>query len=255
MMTKDNSKALKIKRRRLELLFLGGALICAAILVRDYRWSVVVEAAPLLLTGLWYSWVLTITSVLIGLPAGIVLALLRTRGRRWSRWLAGSIVEVIRAMPQLMVIFWVYFAIPSLTGVKIPSWPAAIISLSVIASAYLAEVVRGGLNAVPITLHESGYATGLSRFQIMVHIVIPQALRVMIPALISHIVMMFKITSLIYIVGITDFFRAVVLINNRVFEPVPLYIVLALGYFICCYALSLLVRRFDVEEATGSAAV
>jgi ABC-type amino acid transport system permease subunit len=71
----------------------------------------------------------------------------------------------------------------------------------------------------------------------------------MIPSLISHIVMMFKLTSLIYIVGITDFFRAVILINNRVFEPLPLYTMLAIGYFVCCYALSRLVRRFDVEAA------
>ena len=61
--------------------------------------------------------------------------------------------------------------------------------------------------------------------------------------------MMFKLTSLIYIVGITDFFRAVILINNRVFEPLPLYTMLAIGYFVCCYALSRLVRRFDVEAA------
>jgi ABC-type amino acid transport system permease subunit len=75
--------------------------------------------------------------------------------------------------------------------------------------------------------------------------VLPQALRNMVPALIATIVMMFKTTSLIYVVGITDFFRAVILINNREFEPVALYTTLAVGYFVCCWLLSWLVRRFD----------
>jgi len=233
------------RRRRTERLMLVAGLALAAWALREYRWEVVVEAAPLLLSSLWNSWILTLASVGIGLPVGIVLALCRRNGPRPVRMLAAALVEVVRATPQLMVIFWVYFAVPSLTGVRIPSWPAAILSLSIIAAAYLAEVVRGGLNAVPAVLIESAWATGLSRFQVFMHVVIPQALRVMIPSLISHIVMMFKITSLIYIVGITDFFRAIVLINNRVFEPVPLYVTMAAGYFLCCYAFSRLLRRFD----------
>ncbi|CAN1549360.1 HisM ABC-type amino acid transport system, permease component [Burkholderiaceae bacterium] len=243
------SSRIQTRRRRTEVVLLLVALAIFIFIVKDYRWSVVVDAAPLLAQGLAFSWFLTIASVLIGLPMGIVLAILRTQKIKPIRIAAVAIVEIIRATPQLMVIFWVYFALPSLTGVRIPSWPAAVFSLSIIAAAYLAEVVRGGLNAVPHILIESGYATGLSRFQILRHIVIPQALRTMIPSLISHIVMMFKLTSLIYIVGITDFFRAVILINNRVFEPLPLYTMLAIGYFVCCYALSRLVRRFDVEAA------
>jgi len=237
------------RRRWLELALLAALLAAAAFLLKDYRWSVIRDAAPLLLKGLWNSWILTLVAVAIGLPVGIVLAILRLEGARPVRAAVAAVVEIIRATPQLMVIFWVYFAVPSLTGTRIPSWPAAILSLSVIAAAYLAEVVRGGLRAVPPVLVESGFATGLTRGQVLAHIVIPQALRTIIPALVSHIVMMFKITSLIYIVGITDFFRAVVLINNRVFEPVPLYTVLAAGYFVCCYALSCAVRRFDKEAA------
>ncbi len=223
-------------------------------LVKDYRWSVVVNSAPLLLTGLWYSWVLTVVSVAIGLPIGVVLAFGRMARWRTLRLLAGAYVETIRAMPQLMVIFWIYFAVPALTGSRIPSWPAAILSLSLMAAAYLAEVVRGGLKSVPKVLVETGFASGLSRIDILRFIVIPQALRTMIPAIIAHVVMMFKITSLIYIVGITDFFRAVILVNNRVYEPIPLYITLAAGYFTCCYVLSRAVRMFDVR-ASNTASV
>lgn len=221
-------------------------------LVKDYRWSVVWNSSPLLLTGLWYSWLLTLISVAIGLPCGIVLALGRRSRSRPLRLISGAYVEVVRAVPQLIVIFWIYFAIPALFGTRIPSWPAAIVSLSMMAAAYLAEVVRGGLKSVPAVLIETGHSSGLSKADILRFIVIPQALRTMIPAIIAHVVMMFKITSLIYIVGITDFFRAIILVNNRVYEPIPLYVTLAAGYFVCCYALSRLVRLFDNRLGTTS---
>jgi len=100
----------------------------------------------------------------------------------------------------------------------LPAWTAAIVSLSLIAASYLAEVVRAGVQSVPRIQTESGLVTGLTRVQIFSSIVLPQALRNMIPALIATLVMMFKTTSLIYVVGITDLFRAVILINNREFH-------------------------------------
>jgi His/Glu/Gln/Arg/opine family amino acid ABC transporter permease subunit len=226
---------------------LGVSVICLLIvfLLRNQRWEVVIASAPFLLKSLGISWLLTIMSIGIGLPAGILLALLRSSGPAVVKHIATGMIEVIRATPQLMVIFWVFFAVPALTGHKVPAWTAATVSLSLIAAAYLAEVVRAGLASVPRIQIESGLATGLSRGQILASIVLPQALRNMVPALIATLVMMFKITSLIYVVGITDFFRAIILTNNREFEPVPLYTTLAIGYFVCCWLLSWLVRRID----------
>jgi polar amino acid transport system permease protein len=244
----SGSNSLDGDRARYRRINLALAVIAAVLFVwymKDYRWSVVWKSAPLLLSGLWNSWILTITSVAVGLPLGIVLAIARTSRLRVLRALSISYIEVVRATPQIMLIFWVFFAVPAFTGSRIPPWPAAIISLSLIAAAYLAEVVRGGIRSVPNVLIETGHASGLSRHDVLRFIVIPQALRTMIPAIIAHVVMMFKITSVIYIIGITDFFRAVILVNNRVYEPLPLYLTLAAGYFICCYALSRIVRLFD----------
>lgn len=241
--------ASETRARRINLLLVVAAVSCLVWLVKDYRWSVVINSAPLLLKGLWYSWVLTLACIAIGLPCGILLALGRRSRIGPVRYVSGAYVEIVRATPQLLVIFLVYFAVPALFGTRIPSWPAAILSLSMMAAAYLAEVVRGGLKSVPSVLIETGFSSGLSRMEILRFIVIPQALRTMIPAIIAHVVMMFKITSLIYIVGINDFFRSVVLVNNRVYEPIPLYLTLAFGYFICCYLLSRLVRLFDNRAA------
>ena len=226
-------------------LLMGAMLVTLVYLLRGQRWSVIAASGTFLLKSLGVSWLLTLCAIAIGLPAGIVLAVLRDGGPKWLRRLAIVVIEIIRATPQLMVIFWVFFAIPALTGQKVPPWTAAIISLSLIAAAYLAEVVRSGLGSVPKIHIESGFATGLSRGQILLSIILPQALRNMLPALLATLVMMFKITSLIYVVGIIDFFRAVILINNREFEPVVLYSTLAAGYFTCCWLLSWLVRKLD----------
>jgi His/Glu/Gln/Arg/opine family amino acid ABC transporter permease subunit len=223
----------------------GGMLLAGVVLLRHERWDVVIASGPFLLKSLGVSWLLTLAAIGIGLPAGILLALLRTGGPTPVKQIAVGVIEVVRATPQLMVIFWVFFAVPALSGQKVPAWTAAIISLSLIAASYLAEVMRAGILSVPSIQIESGLATGMTRAQIMSSIVLPQALRNMVPALIATVIMLFKITSLIYVVGITDFFRAVILINNREFEPIALYTTLAVGYFVCCWLMSLCVRQLD----------
>ena len=215
-------------------------------IVRDHQWHVVWRSLPFLLEGLGVSWALTLISVGIGMVVGTVLAAARMRGPAGVRHAAVFVIEVVRAIPQLMVIFWVFFTYPAITGGQsLSAWTAAVVSLSAIASAYLAEVIRAGISSVPIVQSESARVTGLTPLQGFVHVVLPQGLRNMLPALIAHFVMMFKITSLVYVIGIIDFFRAIILVNNRDFAPYALYTAMAVGYLVCCWALSWLVRRLD----------
>jgi len=241
--------------RRKELLWRAGLVLAVAFLVwsaRDLRWEIVWNAAPFLLRALGVSWLLTIVSVGIGLVAGVLLAALRLRGPPGLRHLAVGYIELVRATPQIMVIFWVFFSAGTLTGVRLTAWPAAVVALSTIASAYLAEVIRAGLMSVPKIQHESAWSTGLSPRQAFLHVALPQALRNMVPALIAHVVMMFKITSLVYVIGLIDFFRATILVNNREFAPYELYVTMAVVYFVCCGALSFLVRRMDPKYTLQS---
>jgi ABC-type amino acid transport system permease subunit len=106
-------------------------------------------------------------------------------------------------------------------------------------------VIRAGLASVPPVQRESAYAAGLTPAQSFVFVVLPQGLRNMLPALVAHLVMMFKITSLVYVIGLIDFFRAVILVNNREFAPYALYITMGAVYFLCCWAMSLVIRRLD----------
>jgi His/Glu/Gln/Arg/opine family amino acid ABC transporter permease subunit len=216
---------------------------------RGADWGVVRKAAPMLLKGIGISFLLAIFSVIAGMILGTVLAVARTSAPFGIRHAAIGFIEIIRAVPQLMVIFWVFFTWPALTGTGMSPWAAALLSLTVIAAAYLAEIVRAGLQSVPRIQRESAFATGLSSWQTFSRVVLPQALRNMLPALIATFVMMFKVTSLVYVVGIIDFFRAVIIVNNRDFAPYALYTTLAVGYFVCCYALSWLVRKLDPKYA------
>jgi len=104
----------------------------------------------------------------------------------------------------------------------------------------------------PRIQRESAFATGLSPRQTFARVVLPEPLRNMLPALIATFVMMFKVTSLVYVVGIIDFFRSVIIVNNRDFAPYALYTTLAIVYFVCCYTLSWLVRKLDPKYALTS---
>jgi len=220
-------------------------LIGGCWLARDFRWSVVWLAAPFLLRGLVVSWELAVISVLIGFVTGAVLAAGRLYGYFGIRHAAIAYIELIRSVPQIMIIFWIFFSVPALTGVVLNAWPAALIALSMIASAYLAEVVRAGLMSVPKVHRDSAYASGLGAVDTFLRIVLPQALRNMLPALIAHVVMIFKVTSLVYLIGLVDFFRATILVNNRDYAPNALYLTMAIVYFCCNFALSSLIKRFD----------
>ena len=208
-------------------------------------WSRVTPSWQFLLLALGRSWLLAVVSMVMGSLAAIPLALCRAYGPRWPRWAATVLIEAVRATPELMIVFWVYFTLPVVTGAEISSWNAALGSLSVISAAYLAEVVRAGLSSVPAGQRDAAKALGMRPFTAFRLVVLPQALRTMAPALIATFVALFKTTSLVYAIGVMDFFRAVTVTNNAVYAPYPLYAVLAAGYFASCWILTRAIQYFD----------
>ncbi len=221
------------------------AALVALYLLRDLEWEKVYPSALFLLKGLGRSWLLAVLAIAIGVVGAIPLAIARVYGPAPLRYLAVTLIEIIRATPELMIIFWVYFTLPLVTGSTVTSWEAAIGSLSVIAAAYLAEVIRAGIYSVPHGQTEAGISTGMGHYQIFRYVILPQAIRNMVPALIAQLVGLFKSTSLVYAIGVMEFFRSVNVTNNAVFAPYPLYLTLAAGYFISCFAITRLVKRFD----------
>ncbi|MCS0503362.1 amino acid ABC transporter permease [Ancylobacter mangrovi] len=228
------------------------AIICASAYgITLFDWHVVWASRWLLLHGIGVSWLLTLIGIGIGLPVGIVLAAGRLYGPPGIRHLAVGVIELVRATPQLMIIFWIYFTYPAISGSASPSaWGAAILALSAIAAAYFAEIMRSGLQSVPDVQMESAHATGLSLLQTFLHVVLPQAIRNMFPAFISMFVMIFKMTSFVYVIGLVDLFRATILINNREYAPYTLYFFMGAVYVVSCFALTSISRRFDRAGAT-----
>ncbi len=224
---------------------IAGALVIAAFSLRDLRWHVVWDAWPLILKGLGVSWVLALLSVTVGALIAVPLALARVYGPCGVRHAAVALIELVRATPELMVVFWVFFGYPGVSGRNLSAWTAAIVALTLIAAAYLAEVVRGGLHSVARGQIEAASSTGLDAFQTFFYIVLPQALRNMAPAFIAQFVMLFKTTSLVSAIGVIEFFRIIILVNNAQYAPYALYLTMGIGYFLSCYALSWFVRRID----------
>jgi polar amino acid transport system permease protein len=142
-----------------------------------------------------------------------------------------------------------------LTGHATTPVKAALFALVLFNTSYMAEVIRAGIQSIPKGQVEASRAIGLTYLQAMRHVVLPQALRHMSPALVSRFIALFMGTSLVYIIGVTEFFRAANNVNNRVYRSYEIYGFVALVYFVCCYALSLastaLERRFAVPDGGG----
>jgi polar amino acid transport system permease protein len=209
------------------------------------NWGLVWRVSPLLFQGFTVTCGLTLVSVGLGMLVGIALAGARMSRFAPIRYVSMAYTETVRATPQLMVIFWIFFSYPVFVGHNMSPWTGAVVSLTMIASAYLAEVIRGGILSVPIIQSESATVIGLSRVQAFVYVLLPQACRNMLPAFVTTLVTSFKVTSLVYVIGLIDFFRAASLINNRNFAPATIYTVVAIVYLISCFTLSRLVGLLD----------
>jgi polar amino acid transport system permease protein len=156
-------------------------------------------------------------------------------------------------VPLIMVIFWFYFLIPVLTGAPVGAGKAALAALIAFNSSYMAEVIRAGIQSVPRGLVEAARCSGMTFIQCTCRIVLPIATRNILPALISRLVALVMGTSLVYIIGVTEFFRAATNINNRIFRPYEIFALVALVYFILCYSLSLFGNFLEKRLARGEA--
>lgn len=178
---------------------------------------------------------MTIALTFIGYTAGLVIAfaiaLVRFHRVPLAAQGIGALVEIIRASPQLMVIFWIYFGVPFLFKVNLSPIVAATLSLVVIASAYISEVFRAGLVGIQKNQFETAHALGHSFAQTQRFVILPQVLRNMYPALLGQLVMLFKISSLLYVIGVIDFYRAVSIVNNREYIPIEAFVLLILFYY------------------------
>ena len=206
------------------------------------------------LGGLVLTILLSGAALVLAMPLGLMLGIARVSRRRAISLPVGAFVQLVRAVPLLLVLFWVYFFLPAVTGVKTSQATTMLIVLVVFDSVYLAEIVAAGIHALPKGQLESARSLGLSYGQALRHVVLPQTLRHGLPSIVNQLVSTIKATSLGYIIGLSEVSFIATQINTLVFtRAVEVYLILALTYFILCFGLSrlafLLERRLQRRPA------
>jgi polar amino acid transport system permease protein len=198
------------------------------------------------LGGLALTILLGLAALLLALPLGVLLALARISQYRLLRWPTSAIVYTVRGTPLLMVIFWAYFFLPAVTGQKTGQFTTMLAALVIFNGAYLSEVVRAGIQGIPRGQTEAARALGLGYAQTLRRIVLPQALRNMLPSLVNQFVTTLKETSLGYIIGLQEVAFIASQINSQVIvRPVAVYGMLAVTFFALCFGLSRLAYALE----------
>ena len=192
---------------------------------------------------------LAIPAIILGFVLGIFIGLARLARAPWIRLPATTYVEFFRGVPLVMVIFWIWFIIPQLLRLPIPEYGVALTAFVIFEAAYFGEIVRAGVQSVPRGQVEASTALGMTASRTMVWVVLPQALRNMVPALVTQIIVLFKDTSLASIIGYVDLTKAAQIVNNREIKPFELYLFIAVVYWICTYSMSVMARRFERRTA------
>ena len=192
---------------------------------------------------------LAVPAIVLGFTLGIFIGLARLARAAWIRVPATVYVEFFRGVPLVMVIFWMWFIVPQVLGRGVPEYGVAVIAFVIFEAAYFGEIVRAGVQSVPRGQVEAATALGLERGASMRYVVLPQALRNMVPSLVTQMIVLFKDTSLASIIGYVDLTKAAQIVNNREIRPFELYLFIAVVYWACAYAMSRVARRFEHRPA------
>jgi len=191
---------------------------------------------------------LTLVAFLGGGAVGLLVLAARIDERRWPRRIATAYIATLQSTPLLLQLFLVFFGLP-LIGIRIEPWMAASLGLTAYASAYLADIWRGGVEALPRGQAEAATALGLKRIARLRLVILPQALRMTLPPAVGFLVQLVKATAVTSIIGFSELMKAANAINNATFEPFTVYGIVAAIYFALCFPLTSYARRLEAKTA------
>lgn len=192
-----------------------------------------------LLQGLWITIEVSVISIILSFILGTFLGIIRYAKIKYLSAIVGFIIDIIRNLPLLLIIFFTYFGLPNI-GIKPEIIPAAIMALSIFESSMVAEIVRSGINSIDYGQTEGALANGLTRWQALRIVVLPQAIKNMMPALVSQFISLVKDTSLATIIVLPELmYHAQIIYGQNTNYIIPMFVALAILYFIVCYSLSL----------------
>ncbi len=205
-----------------------------------YEWDffTILQSMDLFLEGLLTTFLYTIGSILIGIVIGLIACFGRLSSFVFFRGLARTYQEIFRCTPLLVQIMWAYYALPMIIGINIPNYIAGLVILSLYVGSFYAEIFRAGINAIDKGQTEAGAAVGMSRVEIMIHIIMPQAIKKMLPAFINQSVIQVKNTSLLYAISIAELTYMTYVINGETYLPMEAYTIAAVMYFSILFPLT-----------------
>ena len=218
----------------------------------EFDWSSIPGALPFLWDGMKISLQITLTAIVSGIVWGTLLAMMRLSSHRPLALFAAGYVNLFRAVPLVMVLLWFFLIVPKLleSFLGLPSGSdvrlaSAMVGFALFESAYYAEIIRAGIQSVPKGQLAAAHALGMTYPQAMLHVVLPQAFRNMVPLLLTQAIILFQDTSLVYVSALADFFGAAYKVGDRDGRLVELVLFAGAVYFVLCFAASQGVRHFQ----------
>ncbi|MEO6293468.1 MAG: amino acid ABC transporter permease [Burkholderiaceae bacterium] len=224
-------------------------------ILRDYGTLLLIGQYPNgPLGGVAITLALSALGIALAFPLGVLLALARISPFVLLRWPATALVYVVRGVPLLMFIFWMYFFVPVLIGRPVSGFGTMLITLVVYEAAYLAEIIRAGIEGLPKGQMEAARAVGLGYIPAMRLVILPQAIYNMAPAMLSQFVSAIKETSLGYVISVNELTFAANQINSSLLtKPFEVFLLLAIIYFALCFSLTQIARQLERRVAARRA--
>jgi polar amino acid transport system permease protein len=199
----------------------------------------------LILTGLGVTVAYTIGTILLGLIVGLVTGLLRLSRNPVIAAPLVAYVEIFRCTPLLVQIVWFYYALPVVLGIDIPAYAAATLVLSLYTGAFYAEIIRGGVNSIERGQWDAARAIGMRRGQVMRHVILPQAVKRMIPPFMNQSIIQLKNTSLVSTIAVADLLYEGTIITAATYRPLEVYTMIAVIYFLVLFPLTLAAQQVE----------
>jgi His/Glu/Gln/Arg/opine family amino acid ABC transporter permease subunit len=217
-----------------------------------FDWSVAWQYRQMLLEGVVVTCLLTVLTMLVAIPGGVGIMLLRQSRFAVLRGFGTAYVEFFRNLPLLLLVYWAFYVLPMLIDVRMSAFATGLVALSLNVSAYNSETFRAGVNSIRRGQQDAALALGMSRWQMMRQVVLPQALRRVLPVLASTWVSLFKDTSLVSVIAVGDLAHNALQIRSQTFRVLEMLTVMAVIYWCLGYPQAKLVdwidRKYGVAE-------
>lgn len=211
----------------------------------ELDFSIIFKYIPMLLDGVKVTIMLTLLAVGIGVLLGLVTALMKMSKNKILQFIATAYIEIIRGTPLMVQLFLIFYGLPQLTNHIIPDLVAAVVALGINSGAYVSEIIRAGIQAVERGQTEAAYSLGMDSKMTMQYIIIPQAVKNILPALVNEFITLIKESSVVSVIGLSDLTRRSSMISSVTFRPFEPLIVVAVMYFIMTFSLSKFMSRIE----------